>query len=186
MDIAIENITKEFENLKPQEKIEFLRRVIANSPGEWVELGGKLCFIPEGPPATDEEERVFEKANAGIDAGEGVPLKENEVVQNIRALFGDRSVYMDYFASIRNSQARIEEKLETMIQQALNQFESEVIDKVSVLYNYTSVQLNYFSSIKESLSRIENRVDHLVRQNTDHLEKLREYEREIRLLRAER
>jgi len=36
---------------------------------------------------------------------------ENEVVEKIRALFDDRSVNQDYFASIKNSFARIDNQL---------------------------------------------------------------------------
>lgn len=49
---------------------------LVSPPGEWIELDGKLHFIPEGPPATDEEEKHLERANADIDAGQGVLLDE--------------------------------------------------------------------------------------------------------------
>lgn len=46
---------------------------------------------------------------------------ENEVIEKIRALYDDRSVNQDYFASIRNNQARIEEKLDILVSRAINQ-----------------------------------------------------------------
>jgi hypothetical protein len=75
MSFAFEKINLEFALLTPQEKIEFLKKNIV-SPGEWVEYNGKLYFIPEGPPATREEEKIFEHANREIDAGRGVSLDE--------------------------------------------------------------------------------------------------------------
>lgn len=76
MSLAIEKITREFSNLTTQEKIEFLKKVIAGPPGEWIELDNKLYFIPEGSPATEEEEKAFAQANAEIEAGQGVTLDE--------------------------------------------------------------------------------------------------------------
>ncbi|GEM_PF-6845553 len=76
MSFAIKKITEEFTALPTQEKIEFIKHVVASPPGEWVELNGKLYFIPEGPPATNEEEEIFEIANREINAGRGVSLNE--------------------------------------------------------------------------------------------------------------
>lgn len=76
MSLSIEKITKDFTILTSQEKIEFLRTVIVAPPGEWIELNGKLHFIPEGPPATEEEEKALDYAKAEIEAGRGVPLDE--------------------------------------------------------------------------------------------------------------
>ncbi|MGB9661913.1 MAG: hypothetical protein ACPL5F_07825 [Moorellaceae bacterium] len=36
---------------------------------------------------------------------------ENEVIDKVRALFDARSVYLDYFASIKNSLAKIEQNI---------------------------------------------------------------------------
>ena len=46
---------------------------------------------------------------------------ENEVIDKIRGLYDDRSVNQDYFASIRNNQARIEEKLDILVSRAIKQ-----------------------------------------------------------------
>ena len=46
---------------------------------------------------------------------------ENEVIDKIRSLYDDRSVNQDYFASIRNNQARIEEKLDILVHRAIRQ-----------------------------------------------------------------
>lgn len=46
---------------------------------------------------------------------------ENEVIDKIRDLYDDRSVNQDYFASIRNNQARIEEKLDILVSRAIKQ-----------------------------------------------------------------
>lgn len=45
---------------------------------------------------------------------------ENEVVDKIRALFDDRQVHLDYFASICNSQAKVEEGIETLRRRTIN------------------------------------------------------------------
>lgn len=37
---------------------------------------------------------------------------ENEVIDKVNALFDARSVYLDYFASIKNTLAKIEQKVE--------------------------------------------------------------------------
>ncbi|MBE3571557.1 MAG: hypothetical protein IMW95_01205 [Moorella humiferrea] len=76
MSLAIEKLADEFISLTTQEKIEFLKKVIAGPPGEWIELDGKLYFIPEGPPATKEEEETFKKSQLEIETGQGVPLNE--------------------------------------------------------------------------------------------------------------
>ncbi|HAP93618.1 MAG TPA: hypothetical protein DCM26_03200 [Desulfotomaculum sp.] len=76
MSLLIERVTQDFSCLTPGEKIEFLKRITIVPPGEWIEVDSKLYFIPEGPPATEEEERVFEQANAEIEAGRGVTLDE--------------------------------------------------------------------------------------------------------------
>lgn len=64
--------------------------------------------------------------------------------------------------------------------------ENEVIDKIRALFDDRSVNQDYFASIKDSLARIEDRVDFLARQNVEHLSKLQEHDRELRLLRAEK
>ncbi|RJQ28205.1 MAG: hypothetical protein C4589_06925 [Peptococcaceae bacterium] len=76
MSFAVKKITREFTALPMQEKIKFLKNVIASPPGEWIEHNGKLYFVPEGPPATKEEEEIFEIANKEINAGHGVSLDE--------------------------------------------------------------------------------------------------------------
>lgn len=76
MSVSIEKITEDFSTLPLKDKIEFLKRVTASLSGEWVELDGKLHFIPEGPPATGEEEQIFEMVNREIDSGEGISLDE--------------------------------------------------------------------------------------------------------------
>ncbi|AFV10463.1 hypothetical protein Tph_c02160 [Thermacetogenium phaeum DSM 12270] len=73
---ALEKVSQDFLALTLQEKLEFLKRITNTPPGEWVEMDGKLHFIPEGPPATEEEEEVFQRENEEIDAGRGITLHE--------------------------------------------------------------------------------------------------------------
>jgi len=44
---------------------------------------------------------------------------ENEVVKRIRALFDDRSMNQDYFTSIKDSLARIEDRVEFIARQSI-------------------------------------------------------------------
>ncbi|MHB1041521.1 MAG: hypothetical protein ACYC0Q_01600 [Eubacteriales bacterium] len=64
--------------------------------------------------------------------------------------------------------------------------ENEVIEKIRALFDAIEVHLEYFASIKDNLARIEDRVGFLARQNVEHLTKLQEHERELRLLRLEK
>ena len=64
--------------------------------------------------------------------------------------------------------------------------ENEVIEKIHALFDAIDVHLEYFASIKDNLARIEDRVGFLARQNVEHLTKLQEHERELRLLRLEK
>lgn len=76
MAISIEKLREGFLTLNPREKVQFLKTVIAAPPGEWIETEGRIHFIPEGLPATEEEETVFARANREIDNGRGVSLDE--------------------------------------------------------------------------------------------------------------
>jgi len=42
---------------------------------------------------------------------------ENEVIEKVRALFDDRSINQDYYASIKDSVARIEDRVEFLARQ---------------------------------------------------------------------
>lgn len=46
---------------------------------------------------------------------------EHDVIDNIRSLFDDRQVHLDYFAEIRKSQVRVEERLETLHHRVISQ-----------------------------------------------------------------
>lgn len=46
---------------------------------------------------------------------------ENEVIDKVRTLFDAHSIHMDYFASLRGSQSRIEEKLDILVNRAIGQ-----------------------------------------------------------------
>lgn len=46
---------------------------------------------------------------------------ENEVIDKVRTLFDAHSVHIDYFASLRDSQSRIEEKLDILVNRAISQ-----------------------------------------------------------------
>lgn len=45
---------------------------------------------------------------------------ENEVIDKIRILFDTHTLYMDYFASIRDSQARIEDGIESLFHRSID------------------------------------------------------------------
>lgn len=46
---------------------------------------------------------------------------ENEVIDKVRALFDTRETHLEYFASIRDSQARTEEALDILVDRAIRQ-----------------------------------------------------------------
>lgn len=70
-------------------------------------------------------EKVFEKLGSmenRLEAVERGQLRletrmENEVIEKIRALFDDRSINQDYFASIKDSLARVEDRVEFLARQ---------------------------------------------------------------------
>jgi len=64
--------------------------------------------------------------------------------------------------------------------------ENEVIDKIRDLFDDRSMNQDYFASMKGSLARIEDRAEFLARQNIEHLNKLQNHDRELRLLRTEK
>ena len=77
--------------------------------------------------------------------------------------------------AVERGQLRLETRLE-----------NEVIDKIRALFDDRSMGQDYFASIKDSLTRIEDRVEFLGRRNIDTDSKLREHDRELRLLRVEK
>lgn len=83
MSPAIEKISREFSALLPDEQIDFLKTVITIPPGHLVQFDGRIHFIPEGPPVSDEEKDLFTKAEAEIEAGKGITLDELRTRLNI-------------------------------------------------------------------------------------------------------
>ena len=79
-----------------------------------------------------------------------------------------------------------QQKLESKVDKLETRMENEVIDKIRALFDDRSMGQDYFASIKDSLARIEDRVEFLGRRNIDTDSKLREHDRELRLLRVEK
>jgi hypothetical protein len=77
-------------------------------------------------------------------------------------------------------------KLESKVDKLETRMENEVVDKIRALFDDRSVAQDYFASIKDSLARIEDQVESLGRRNIDTDSKLREHDRELRLLRIEK
>lgn len=91
--------------------------------------------------------------------------------------------------SLEKGQSSIKNRvngLESKVDKLELRIENEVIDKIRALFDDRSINQDYFSSIKDSLARIEDQIEFLAHQNIEHLHKLREHDRELRLLRAER
>lgn len=98
--------------------------------------------------------------------------------------------------NLRDGQARIETRLGTVDQRLGNvekgqlrletRIENEIVDKIRALFDDRSIHMDYFASIKNSLTKIEDQVEFLGRQNIEHLTKLQEHDRELRLLRLEK
>ncbi|MFZ5753793.1 MAG: hypothetical protein ACOY3J_06090 [Bacillota bacterium] len=64
--------------------------------------------------------------------------------------------------------------------------ENELLDKVRVLFDANSLQMDYFESLKDGQARIEQQVSSISRRLLDYDYKIDTYERELRLIRAEK
>jgi len=125
-------------------------------------------------------------------------LKEGQtrVENRIGSLEEGQSRLENRIGSLEEGQSRLENRigsleegqsrLETKIDKLEIKIESEVIEKIRALFDDRSVQMDYFTSIRDCLARVENRVEFLARQNVEHLTRLQEHDREIRLLRLEK
>lgn len=76
------------------------------------EILNKLNSLEQGQ---QELKADIQKVNVKIDKLE--VRMENEVIEKTRALFDDRSVNHDYFASIKDSLARMEDRVEFLARQ---------------------------------------------------------------------
>ena len=98
--------------------------------------------------------------------------------------------------NLEEGQARVEGRItgmETNIQSLQEgqakldmRIENEVETRIRALFDDRSINQDYFASIKDSLARIEEQIEYLARRNIDNEIKLREHDRELRLLRIER
>ena len=64
---TIEKLSKEFEALTLQEKIDFLNRITPSSEGEWVKTNGDINFFPyEAEFLTEEGEEALQQGHEDI------------------------------------------------------------------------------------------------------------------------
>jgi len=70
--------------------------------------------LEEGQVPIRRDVQLLQKGQSRIET-----RLENEVVEKIRALFDDRSMTQDYFISIKDSLARIEENTEVLIHRTI-------------------------------------------------------------------
>ena len=76
----------------------------------------KLNSLEQGQQQLKQElEKNIQKVESKVDKLEF--RMENEIIDKIRALFDDRSINHDYFASIKDSLARIEDRVEFLARQ---------------------------------------------------------------------
>jgi chromosome segregation ATPase len=74
----------------------------------------------------------------------------------------------------------------TEVKTSVVRMENELIDKVRVLFDANSLQMDYFESLKDGQARIEQQVSSISRRLLDYDYKIDTYERELRLIRAEK
>jgi len=120
----------------------------------------------------------------------------NQILAELQTLKEGQTRVENRIGSLEEGQSRLENRigsleegqsrLETKIDKLEIKIESEVIEKIRALFDDRSVQMDYFTSIRDCLARVENRVEFLARQNVEHLTRLQEHDREIRLLRLEK
>lgn len=120
-------------------------------------------------------DKVFGKLETMETRMDSLEKGQKSLQQDVQGLHQDVQGLQQVVQGLQQGQLRVESRIE-----------NEVIEKIRALFDERSVQMDYFASIRNSLARIEDRVEFLARQNIEHLEKMREHDREIRLLRSER
>lgn len=79
----------------------------------------KLSSLEQGQQQlTQEIKEDIQKVESKVDKLE--LRMENEVIDKVYALFDDRSLNQDYFASIKDSLARMEDRVEFLARQKLS------------------------------------------------------------------
>ena len=64
---TIEKLSKEFEALTLQEKVDFLNRITPSSEGEWVKTNGNINFFPyEAELLTEEGKEALQEGHEDI------------------------------------------------------------------------------------------------------------------------
>jgi chromosome segregation ATPase len=86
------------------------------------------------------------------------------------------------FDNLEKSQQETNQRLA----QLENNVENQLGDKVRVLFDAHSLYLDYFESLKDGQARIEKSVSFISTQQINYENKLRDYDREIRLIRSEK
>lgn len=87
------------------------------------ELKSDVSDLKKGQQRLETGQQKLETRMDSLETGQ-VRLEtrmENEVIDKVRTLFDAHSVHMDYFASLRDSQSRIEEKLNILVNRAIGQ-----------------------------------------------------------------
>ncbi len=130
---------------------------------------GKLETMETRMDSLEKGQELLQQDVHGLHQGvQSLQQDVQELQQDVQGLQQD-------VQELQQGQLRIESRME-----------NEIIEKIRALFDDRSVQMDYFASIRNSLARIEDRVEFLARQNIEHLDKMREHDREIRLLRSER
>ena len=118
-------------------------------------------------------------------------LEENQVktaskVDNIENSFGKLEVKVDKLGSAVGKLEVKVDNLETNQLKLETRIENEVIDKIRILFDTHTLYMDYFASIRDSQARIEDGIGSLFRRSIDTDARIREHDRELRLLRIEK
>jgi len=143
----------------------------------------ELQTLKEGQTRVENRIGNLEEGQSRLENRIGSVENRIDSLENrIGSLEEGQSRIENRIGSLEEGQSRIETKIDKLE----IKIESEIIEKIRALFDGRSVQMDYFASTRDCLARVENRVDFLARQNVEHLTRLQEHDREIRLLRLER
>ncbi|MBE3587403.1 MAG: hypothetical protein IMW93_02400 [Thermoanaerobacteraceae bacterium] len=146
-------------------------------------LKGDVSALKEGVSVLKEDVSVL-KEDVSVLKEDVSVLKEDVVVlkQDVSTLQQDVAGLQK---DMGNLHAKVD-KLDLRVTDLEMRLETDVIERVRVLFDAHSVHMDYFQSIRDSQARIEEGVEVLRRRSVEHEFRFKDYERELRLLRAER
>lgn len=130
----VQNLNRRFSSLEEDQskivsKVDILESKIDGVESSVTNLNSKVDALETSVGSlkgkVDGLENRFDGLDSKVDRLESTQLKvetriENEVIDKIRILFDAHSLYLDYFASLRDGQARIEDGIESLIRRSID------------------------------------------------------------------